>query len=239
MPTYRYRYVALAAACAVAVAGPAGVASAAGAHHAAAKPVLSIRRADGPAVKKTNKLVATLAKGTSLVLSLGTSSQAQCTSASLTARVTANPASSGLAALSITRSTAADCTVTEAPISGITLTKLTTSNLSFPATVSTAAGDPVTISEQSTAKPITVTADLVVPDGIGDLTCVYTAPSYSGHLSNTHNRLKFTDQTFTLDTSSTVSSADCSIAGATSTMTATYGPLRDDSVKFSPKVFVN
>jgi hypothetical protein len=33
--------------------------------------------------------------------------------------------------------------------------------------------------------------------------------------------------------------SDCSIAGATSAMTATYGPLRDDSVKFSPKVFVN
>jgi hypothetical protein len=237
----RYRLVVLAAACAVALAAPASAAYAAtGAHHAGGKPVLTVGKKGGSAVKKRAVLKASLAKGTKVTFALmvsGTSYSATCTSSSLKAKVTANPSSRGKATLSLTGETITHCTLKNGP-DGITLTGVKALNLPSDVTISSAKGLPVTIAGRSKTKPLgfqaTINASSV---GLGNLECVYTAKKVTAQASNTGNKVSAANQKFTVDTKKS-SSSECAIASSV-TFSATYGPIRDTTVKHSPKVFVS
>jgi predicted RecA/RadA family phage recombinase len=236
----RYRAVVLAAACALALAAPASAAYAAtAAPHAAAKPVLTVGKKGGPAVKKRAVLEASLAKGKNVVFALKTSLgtfTATCSRSALQAKVTANPSSRGKATLSLTKETISHCTLKGAP-DGIKLNGIKGVNLPSDVTVSSAKGFPVTIAGRSKTKPVAFQASINASSvGAGTLTCVVTAPKVSGHASNKGNEVTVAKQKFTLDKSA--SSPDCTIASS-ATFSATYGPIRDTSVKHSPKVFVS
>jgi hypothetical protein len=235
----RYRPVVIAAACALALAAPASAAYAATAAHHAAKPVLTVGKKGGPAVRKRAVLKASLAKGKSAVFALSTSLgtfTATCSKSALEAKVTANPSTKGKATLSLTGETISSCTLKGAP-SGVTLTSITAINLPSNVTISSAKGFPVTIAGKSKSKPLAFSAAINTGSlGAGTLTCVVTAPSAKASGSNKGNEVTVSKQKFTLDKSA--SSADCSIASS-ATFSATYGPIRDTSVKHSPKVFVS
>ena len=236
----KYRAVVLAAACALALAAPASAAYAASAHHAAAKPVLTIKKKGGPAVKKGAVLKASLAKGKRVVLTitssaLGGTLTATCKSSTLKAKVTANPASRGKARLSLTGETIRRCTVKGAP-AGVTVgLSLKALKLPYRVTVSSAKGFPVTIAGRSSRNPLSLQATITVTGLSTPLTCVYTAPKVNGHASNTGNKVSFAKQKLTLAKSQP---SECSLAPS-GTFSATYGPIRDTSVRHSPKVFFN
>jgi hypothetical protein len=236
----RYRPVVLAAACALALAAPAGAAYAATAHQAAAKPVLTVGKRGGPAVKKGAVLKVSLAKGKSATFALKTSFgtfTATCTSSTLQAKVTANPSSRGKATLTLTGATFRRCKINGAP-PGVSLTSVKALNLPYGVTISSAKGFPVTIAGRSSTKPLGFQAKINGGSGIGNLTCVVTAPSVKAHASNKSNEISAAKQKFTLDTGK--SSSQCSTLGVSSaTYSATYGPVRDTSVRHSPKVFFN
>lgn len=234
----RYRPVVLAAACALALMAPASAAYASTAQHAAAKPVLTIGKKGGPAVKKRAVLKASLAKGAHAVFALKTSLgtfSATCSRSTVQAKVTANPASRGKATLSLTGETIGRCKLSGAP-SGISLTGIKALNLPYGVTVSSAKGFPVTIAGRSSVRPLSFQATISVTGSPTPVTCVVTAPKAKAHASNTGNKVSAAKQKFTLD--STKSSSECSIASS-ATFSATYGPLRDTSAKHSPKVFFN
>ncbi|HUC25861.1 MAG TPA: hypothetical protein VMA73_24410 [Streptosporangiaceae bacterium] len=229
----RYRSVVLAAACALALAAPASAAYAATAH-AAAKPVLTINKKGGPAVRKRAVLTVSLAKHTSVTFTLvvgGSSVTATCKSSTLHAKVTAN---GGKATLSLTGLTLTRCAAPD----GISLT-VKALNLPYGVTISSAKGFPVTIAGRSSAKPLSFQAKINATSiGVGTLRCVVTARRAKAHASNTGNKISAANQKFTLDKGK--SSSNCASLGVSSaTYSATYGPLRDTSVKHSPKVFVN
>jgi hypothetical protein len=231
----RYRPVVLAAACALALAAPASAAYASTAHHAA-KPVLTIGKKGGSAVKKGAVLKASLAKGKDAVFALGSFS-ATCKSSTLHAKVTANPSRSGKATLSLTGEAVSHCTLKGAP-AGVSLTGIKALNLPYDVTISPAKGFPVTIAGRSSAKPVSLQATINASSlGAGTLKCVYTASKVSGHGSNTGNKVSAAKQKFALDTAKS-SSPDCAVASSV-TFSATYGPIQDTSVKHSPKVFFN
>jgi hypothetical protein len=235
----RYRPVALAAVCALALAAPASAAYAATAQHAAAKPVLTVGKKGGPAVKKGAVLKASLAKGKSATLALTTSIgsfTAICTRSTLQAKVTGNPSRRGKATLSLTGETVSRCKINGAP-SGVTLTSVKALNLPYRVTISSAKGFPVTIAGRSSAKPLGFRATI---SGVATnpVACVVTAPTVKAHASDAGNKISAAKQKFTLDAGK--SSSRCSSLGVSSaTYSATYGPLRDTSVRHSPKVFFN
>ena len=227
----KYRYIALATASLMMLVAPAGAAYAASAHKSP-KPVLTIGKKGGPAVRKRAVLKASLARHTSVALAIGTFA-ATCKSSTVKARVIANPSRSGKATLSVTGESITKCSIS---VAGVTLKSLTAINLPYGGTVSPAKGDPVTIAESKKSKPLGFKA--VISVGTTSATCVFTAAKVSGHASNTGNKVTFKGQKFALDASA--SSALCAEAGAsTATFSATYAPLRDTSVKDSPKVFIN
>src|SRR5580704_5414118 len=96
-------YAALAAAGLLVLAAPAGAALAS-THKSAPKPVLTVGKVTGAAVKKGARISAGLAKGHKVNLKIG-SFAATCTKSSFTARVVKNPASAGKATLSVTGET--------------------------------------------------------------------------------------------------------------------------------------
>jgi hypothetical protein len=226
----RYRAVVLAAACALALAAPAGAAYAASAAHHAAKPVLTVGKKGGAAVKKRAVLEASLAKGTSVTFTIAVGSSsltANCKSSTLTAKVTANR---GKATLSLTGLTVRRCTAPD----GVSLS-VKTLNLPYRVTISSAKSFPVTIAGRSKAKPLSFQASVTLNSST--FTCVGTAQRASGHASNSGNKVSV-KQKFTLDAKK--SSAECASLGVSSvTYSATYGPLRDTTVRHSPKVFVS
>jgi hypothetical protein len=235
MSVPRYRPVVLAAACALALAAPASAAYAATAQHAAAKPVLTIGKKGGPAVKKRAVLKASLPKGKSATFALTTSAgsfTATCKSSTLQAKVTAN--SSSKATLSLTGLTIRHCKLHGAP-AGVSLTSVKALNLPYGVTIRSASGFPVTISG-SKAKPLSLQASVSV--GTNTYTCVATARRATGHASNSGNKISAAKQKFTLDAGK--SSPQCAQLGVSSvTFSATYGPVQDTSVNHSPKVFFN
>ena len=85
----KYRHFVLATAGFMVLALPASAAYAATAHPAASKPVLTVGKKGGPAVKKGAVLKASLAKKTSVSFALGSSFKATCTSSSIKTKVTA------------------------------------------------------------------------------------------------------------------------------------------------------
>jgi hypothetical protein len=229
----KYRHLILATAGAIALVLPASAAYAASAHPASAKPVLTVGKKGGPAVKKGAVLKASLAKKTTVAFALGTSFAATCKSSTLTAKVTANPSKPGTATLSVKESLT-KCALNPA-VSGVTLNGITVLNAPYVATVKNSKGDPVTVAGSKASKPLSLKASITV--GTTPLTCIYTAKSVSGHASNTGNKVSFSKQSFALDAGA--SGSLCTSAAATATFSATYGPVKDTSVKGSPKVFVS
>jgi hypothetical protein len=212
---------------------PAGAAYAASAHPAAStsKPVLTVGKKGGTAVKKGARLTASLVKGTKVTVALGSLATVTCKSSMITAKVTANPSSPGKATLSVTGWSISGCPKS---LNGITLDSLAAVNTPYVATVSNAKGDPVKLAGSKKSKPVGFKA--VVTFSGQKLTCIYTAKALSGHASNTGNKVSFAKQPFALDTSA--SSSLCS-AAPKAAFSATYGPVRDTSVTHSPKVFIS
>jgi hypothetical protein len=200
--------------------------------------VLTIGKKGGPAVKKGAVLKAGLAKGKSATFALTTSAgsfTATCTSSTVNAKVTANPSSRGKTTLSLTREKVGHCTVSGAP-AGVSLTGIKALNLPYGVTISSAKGFPVTIAGRSSAKPFSFEATISYQSS--NYTCVFTAKKARAHASNTGNKMSVAKQALTLD--GTKSAPLCSAVGVSSaTYSATYGPIRDASVKRSPKVFFN
>jgi len=230
----KFRYLALASASIMVLVMPAGLAYAASAHPAASKskPVLTIKKKGGTAVKKHATLTASVAKGTKVTVALGTVFTITCKSSTLKAKVTANPSGPGKATLSVTKWSIGKCPKS---VDGVTLNSLSAINLPYNATVSAAKGNPVTITGHKKSKPVGFKA--VVTFGGQKLTCAYTAKTVSGIASNTGNKVSFASQAFTLTKSS---SSTCSAAGSNmATFSATYGPVRDTTVHGSPKVFIS
>jgi hypothetical protein len=221
----KYCYLAMAAGAALVLSVPAGAALAAN-PHAAAKPVLTIVKVGGPAVKAKAVLSASLPKkGTvTFATKLG---NLTCSASTIAAKVLKNPSKVGQATLSVTSVSITKC----AKIDGFSLT-VTSINLPYGATIKNSKGFPVTLSAISKAKPIGFKASV---KSIG-LTCTFTTASMTGSASNKTNSVTFSKQKLSLAKGS---SADCADVGTTVTVTATYGPIVDLSVAKTPKVFVS
>jgi hypothetical protein len=218
----KYLYLAAVAASAAVVALPATSAFAAG--H-----VLTIKKTGGTAVKSGAVLKTGLAKGTSAVFSLG-SEKLTCKSGSFTAKVKANPAKPGKASESLTGQSFSKCKIHVPGISGVTFKSIKVKNLPFKVSVSDGKGFPVTVSGQSKSKPIRVS---VTVSFLGsNISCTYGAKTVKGTASNTGNKISFSKQKF----SKAGGNSGCP---ASASFTATFGPVKDSSVKGSPKVFVN
>jgi len=224
----RYRYLAVAAGFAMVLSVPAGVAVAASAH-SAPKPVLTIGKVHGTAVKKGAVLKASLPKKGKVIFAIGKNS-VNCTSSSIAAKVTKNPAKAGEATLSVTSVSVSKC----GTVDGLALT-LKSVNLPAGATIKSSKGDPVTLTEASKSKPLGFQAT-AKGDGL-DVVCIFTATTFSGHASNKGNTVAFSKQKLTLDKAK--SNSLCSSVGTSATVTSTYGPIVDSSVKHSPKVFIS
>jgi len=230
----KYRLAAVAAAGVMVLAVPAGAALAAGTHNAAAKPVLRIGKTSGAAVKKGAKLRAGLAHGQKVNLSIG-SFAATCSKSSFAAKVVKNPTSKGTASLSVTSETLGGCSLPASLKALATLKSITAINTPYVGTI-TSKGK-LTIGESKKSKPIGFAAVIFVSPK--NYTCVFTAASNTGKTSNKGNAVSFSKQKLTLNTTLT-SSADlptCEFAGTSSSFSAVYGPVRDTSVKHSPKVY--
>jgi len=217
----KYLYLALAAASATALAAPV-VAQAA---PTAKTSVLTISKAKGTAVKPGAVLKASLKKGTSAVFNLS-GLTITCKSSSFTVKVVKNPTAPGTATETQTAETVSKCTVT-----GATVKSITAVNLPYNASVSDAKGFPVTVAGTSKKKPLELSA--VAAIGATSITCNYTAAKVTGSASNTGNTITVTKQKFTKGANSNT------LCPASSTLTATYGPVQDTSVKGNPAVFVN
>jgi hypothetical protein len=224
----KYRYLALATGAALLVSVPAGAALATNTHKAA-KPVLTIGKVKGPAVKKGAVLKAGLPKKGSVTFTIG-GTKVTCTSSSIAAKVLKNPAKAGEATMSVTSVKVAKCS----KVLGLSLS-LSALNLPYNSTIKTSKGNPVTISGTKKSKPtgFKVTAG----SGSSAVVCVFTASAFTGHASNKNNTVSFSKQKLTLDKAA--SNGLCSTLGTSATVTATYGPIVDSSVKHSPKVFVS
>lgn len=219
----KYLYLAAAAASAAIVALPAISADAAVAR------VLTTGKLGGPAVRSGDVLKAHLVSGSSAVFSLGTGTvKLTCTSASFSATVRSNPAKPGTATESLTALNVAKCTVSG--IKGVTFKSLKFKNLPYKVKVSDAKGFPVTVSEVSTTMPLKFTATVSLNGKT--FSCSYKAASVAGQASNTGNTVAFSKQKFTK------AGGNAACLGPAH-LSAKFGPVRDTSVKNSPKVFVN
>jgi hypothetical protein len=225
----KYRYAALATAGLLVLGAPASAALAS-THKTAPKPVLTIGKVSGAAVKKGAKISAGLAKGQKVHLAIGTSYKAVCSKSTFAGKVVKNPASVGKATLSITSQTLAGCSLPG--VSGVKLKSITALNTPWSASITTK--NRLTITGAKKSKPVGVKA--VISLGSSTLTCVFTAAKTSGKTANKHNTVTFKNQPLVLD--SGASSGLCSFAGTKATFSAVYGPVRDISVKHHPRVFV-
>jgi hypothetical protein len=210
-----------AAATAAALVTVASMAATASASTAVTHRVLTINRVRGTNVRVGAILKASLKPKTNAVFVSG-GITVRCKSSSFTAKVTANPAAPGIASESLTRQTATRCTLSGLP--GVSVKSVVVRKLPYRTTVSGARNHRVTVNKPSTK--ITVMA------GTSSFSCTYGARRIFGTASNTGQRITFTKQGFTLSSGST-------LCGKTGTFSATYGPVRDTSVRNSPKVFVN
>lgn len=198
--------------------------------------VLTISKVKGTNVKAKAVLSAGLAskKHVSFVSTGGSASlDATCSSASVSFKVTSNPAKGRTADLGETKQTTTKCKVSGSLASLITSLKITTTNTArkpYKTTITDKKGDPVTVMSP-------VAKVVVVTTVVGTLTCIYTAKSIKGSYSNKTHDITFSKQKFVLDKSK--SKADCSLAGTGGSFSAVFGPLKDTSVKGRPKVFVN
>lgn len=222
----KYLYAAPLTAAALVLATPAALAHTATPR--TATHVLTISKLRGKAVKPGAVLKASLAKGTTVTISLA-GNKATCKKASFALKVVTNPAAKGKAKLLVTSEKVSSCKIT-----GVTVNSITAGNLPYNATVSDAKGDPVKLSGTSTSTPIQFTA--TISFGGGSIACSYDAATSTGHASNTHHVVTFKSQKFTPDPGNTGLCLD--LKGA-ALFTASFGPIRDTSVSKSPIVFVN
>ncbi|HEY3903036.1 MAG TPA: hypothetical protein VGM14_03870 [Streptosporangiaceae bacterium] len=219
----KYLCLAVAAASVSVLAAPV-VASAA----PTAKPhVLTVGKAGGNAVKVGAKLTASLVKGTKAIFAMS-GQTLTCSSASFKAVVVKNPTKPGKALESLTAQTVAKC---KTSLSGVKIKKTFASNLPYNTSVSDAKGDPVAVTPRSAKKPIELTA--VASLGTTTISCPYTAKIVKGAASNKGNTLTITKQKFTVVKGSNA------LCPASSNFTATFGPVKDTSVKGNQTVFVN
>lgn len=216
----RYFYIGTVVATALIAILPVASAAAASVH------VLTTGKVNGPAVKPGAVLKASLAKGSAATFttSLG---KLTCAKSGLTAKVTGNPAKHGTARETLTAQTFSKCTIN---VSGVTVSSVTVSNLPYHITVSDSKGNPVKVSELSKTKPLLTS--FTAKAGTVVVSCSFKATAISGSTSNKGNVTVFVKQSFKL-------AAGSSFCPASGTFSATYGPLRDSSVKRSPVVFVN
>jgi hypothetical protein len=225
---HKYRYAALATAGLLVLAAPASAALAS-THKAAPKPVLTIGKVGGAAVKKGAKISAGLAKGQKVHLAIGTSFSATCSKSTFTAKVVKNPATAGRTTLSITGQTLSGCKLST---TAATLKSITAINTPWSGSVTTK--NVLSIKGAKKSKPVGVKAVL---SALGQtLTCIFTTSASSGKTANKHNTVTFKNVKLTLD--SGASSGLCSAAGKSAMFSAVYGPVRDISVKHHPLVFV-
>jgi hypothetical protein len=189
---------------------------------AAKHDVLTISKANGTAVKAKAILKASLKPKTKAVFTtkLGTLS---CKKSTVTEKVTKNVTAPGTATLSLTGQSFSSCTLS---ISGAKLKSLKLNKLPYK----------VTFSDKKKSHPVTVAKPSVSfsATDIGiTVACTYTAKSITGSTSNKTHLITFSKVKFGLAPGS---NGFCSKTG---TFTATYGPVKDTSVKHSPTVFVS
>ena len=204
----------------VIVALPMAAADAATGH------VLTIRSTGGATVRPGAVLKAGLVKGSTAVFSLG-SERLTCKSARFRTKVTSNPAKPGRAREVLTAQSISKCTVN---VQHVVVKSVRVTNLPFHVTVSDAKGHPVKVTGHSAAKPLMTT--VTVSLGTLQVTCSYRAASITGHASNLHSTISFTKQRF-------VKAGGSSLCAPAALFTGKFGPVRDSSVKGSPRVFVN
>jgi len=212
------------AASAMLVLAPAGAALAAG-----KTDVLTTFKVGGPNVKSGAILKAGLAKGKTAVFSttLGTLT---CSVSTFTARVVTNPAKPGTATESITAQTFSKCKIS---VANVFITGSSVGNLPYNASVSDAKGNPVKISGRNKTKPLLLSITVKVGSTGKPFTCSVKAASISGTWTNKGNATVFVKQKFVYAAGPKLF---CPKSG---TFSATYGPVKDTSVKGSPAVFVN
>ncbi len=222
----KYLYLATAVASAAVLAAPlaASATTASGGH------VLTIGKAGGNAVKAKAVLKASLAKGTTALFTMGSGGNQQkltCKSASFTAKVTSNPKKPGKATESLTAQTISKCTTS---VAHVKIMKVGAKNLPYNVTVSDGKKHPVAVNSTKKSKPVELFATAAA-DGF-TVTCTYKAAALKGTSANKGNSITVTKQKFAL-----VSGG--SFCPASALFSATYGPVKDTSVKGSPAVFVN
>jgi hypothetical protein len=220
----RYLFLAAAASTAPLLVLAAGPASAATAH------VLTTGKVGGANVATGAILKASLASGTTANFFSSSTGKTgiKCSTSSFSAKVTSNPVKPGTAKESLTSQSFSKCTSNVAGVNSVK--SVTLGNLPYNVTVSDSKGMPVKVSETSSKKPLRTT--IVLNTVLGPVTCVYQAKTISGTASNTGNTNSFSKQKFTKSSGSSA----CFGSGF---FTAKYGPVKDSSVKGSPKVFVN
>jgi hypothetical protein len=227
---HKYRYAALATAGLLVLAAPASAALAS-THKAAPKPVLTIGKVSGAAVKKGAKISAGLAKGHKVNLMIGGFGSA-CSKSTFTAKVVKNPASAGRTSLAITGQTLSGCKLSTTLAS---LKSITAINTPWNASITTKNILKITATKKS--KPVGVKALIVLASTT--YTCVFTTSAVTGRTANKGNTVTFKGQNLTLSATLSGSSYDtCKIAGTKATFSAVYGPVRDISVKHHPRVYV-
>jgi hypothetical protein len=191
------------------------------AHRAAA--VLTTGKTGGTAVKRGATLQAALQKGSAVTfLTPGTKNGVTCKTASFKDKVTKNPPSPGFARELLTSQTFGKCGVHG--VAGATGVKsIAVKGLPYKTTIG-GKSHGIALFKARTL--------LTLKTVIGPVTCSYGAAAVKGTASNVGQVNKFTDQTFTLLSGSSA----CPKKG---NFSATFGPVKDTSVKNSPHVFVN
>jgi hypothetical protein len=186
--------------------------------------VLTVGKAGGSAVAKGAILKASLAKGTKGVFATNIKGvSVSCKSSSFTDKVTANPKAPGTATESLTAQTFGSCSISGIP--GATISSVKLNKLPYKSTISDKKGNPVTVTGTNTTITIKVSGLKV--------SCSYKAKTTTGSASNKSQTIAFSKQPFTLYSGPTPT---CASKGS---FTATFGPVKDTSVKGSPSVYVN
>jgi hypothetical protein len=219
----KFLVMAVAATAGLLVAAPAMVPATAAV--AASHDVLTIRKVGGNNVKVGAILKASLQSGTKATFLTPGDNFVKCSSVSFTAKVTKNPRAKGSADESLTSQVYKKCTTNIAVATG--RPKVVLNKLPYKTTLSDSKGDPVTVSG--------TTATISVPSSLGGtLVCHYGAKQKKTHgsASNATQTIGFSNQPFRL----TSGPEGCPTSGK---FTATFGPVKDTSVKGDPHVFVN
>lgn len=186
--------------------------------------VLTVGKAGGKAVKRGAILKASLAKGTTASLvQPGTTNGVTCKQSSFTDRVTKNPPSPGFARELLTKQTFGKCS--SKGIFGVTGVKgVSVVGTPYRTTISGAGTHPIVVFKARTK--------LTLKTVVGTIDCTFAAAKLKGTASNVGNVNIFKDQSFHLVSGS----AACPKSGSFS---ATFGPVKDFSLKSHPRVFVN